>query len=769
MPGKATDPTSMAEHERTGTNPPGRTDPIVGRTTAVRALAGFITGAVTGTALGAAFGFGAVTVPRIEFLVAGGAGVPATLGAIILGTLVGLTGALSGTHAESGHGTHDPSARDSPERESARDESAETRSQPPHSEASGDSKDEGVLAATLRHLPIYGSVAAAVLMGYTLALIAARAVGSGAPSDQANRMTWNEKNATRIGGASAGSIQEAVLATAYPATRPDNRPRAMIATPDDWRLALAVTPLIARPHDFALVVGARDAGGIASAVATRLGVPVRSLAETAGGPAFDQDDSTANIAASTAAGIAATLESYTASSPASSHAIFMVVNADADPRWALPAGAYAARTGTPILFVTDDSVPAPTIDALRRIGRRPDIYLIGPEQAVSNAIAERLRELGRVVRIAGSDYVSNAVRFAEFYDEQTQFGWGHTGRNAHRFASSNTILVSGDDWHTAVSAAHLAHRGKAGPLLFTARDQLPAPVAYYLWRQRPAFADTPAEGPFSHVWVVGTFDEISYPVQARADYALEIEQYMTLGDSATSGLEALAIAWIILSIGSAIWLLVHAHLRLPEVMPAMRAAWAIFALLFGPIAVWLYIASYHRRPRMEHGGMTMWQRSTWGRTVSATVMMFGFDMLLMVLAVFLLAYRGFPIAPFSGPLFGIGTAMLLMMVGMYLIALLAMLLVFHTPMTMEANGISSYWRALLAGAPVMIATMTVESIGMMPTMWWAQMSFLPGMQMPTDDDVTMWATLLMSVAVAFVVVLPFNYWMVKRGTKQGTM
>lgn len=46
----------------------------------------------------------------------------------------------------------------------------------------------------------------------------------------------------------------------------------------------------------------------------------------------------------------------------------------------------------------------------------------------------------------------------------------------------------------------------------------------------------------------------------------------------------------------------------------------------------------------------------------------------------------------------------------------------------------------VADAPVMIATMTVESIAMMPTMWWAQMSFLPGMQMPTDDDVTMWAT-----------------------------
>jgi hypothetical protein len=57
----------------------------------------------------------------------------------------------------------------------------------------------------------------------------------------------------------------------------------------------------------------------------------------------------------------------------------------------------------------------------------------------------------------------------------------------------------------------------------------------------------------------------------------------------------------------------------------------------------------------------------------------------------------------------------------------------------------------------MVATMTGESLGMMPTMWSAQMLYLPAMQMPTGDDFTMWVTLLMSVFVGFLVVLPFNY------------
>ena len=150
-------------------------------------------------------------------------------------------------------------------------------------------------------------------------------------------------------------------------------------------------------------------------------------------------------------------------------------------------------------------------------------------------------------------------------------------------------------------------------------------------------------------------------------------------------------------------------------------------------------------------------------------MMFAFDMMLMCLAVFLVAYIGFPIIRFNGPFYFIGTSMFLMMVLMYVIALIVMMLVFHTPMTMHERKINSYPRAFMAGLPIMVGTMSVESLGMMPTMWWQQMFFLPAMQMPTGDDFTMWSTLLFSVFVGFLIVLPFNYWMVKHGRKMGTM
>lgn len=52
---------------------------------------------------------------------------------------------------------------------------------------------------------------------------------------------------------------------------------------------------------------------------------------------------------------------------------------------------------------------------------------------------------------------------------------------------------------------------------------------------------------------------------------------------------------------------------------------------------------------------------------------------------------------------------------------------------MREKKINSYGKAFLAGLPVMVVTMTIESLGLMPTMWQQQMYFLPAMQMPTRE------------------------------------
>lgn len=781
------------KHEAEGEGHGGRAsegEPVIGEKTVWWALAGLLVGGAAGGLAGLSFGYGRLDIPGLAPVAAGGAGVAGFVFASFFGSLLGLAGALLGT-------------------------ASEARAASKHGQ--GGARHKGMKhgkPSLIERLPVYGSVALALFMAFTLFVIASRGYGAGSPSDQSNRVTWNQKNAARVGGATDAETAQHVLQIAYPTTRAENSPKAIATVTDDWRAALAATPLIARPTSAALIIA--GAGGTAEAGAGREVERLRATAARAqgGAPAPSPSPAADTVAAvppapprpDVAAPVTAPSPQTTdAAAPAmiavgrgvsaagggeaiaeddpaviaarvderlagAAGANVMVVAADADHRWALPAGAYAARTGTPILFVTKEGVPPATAGALRRRNGQARVFVLGPAVAISEGVFEQLGQYGTAQRIEGGDYFESAVRFAEFRDEGADFGWGRTGRGARQFAAVNTILVSGDRWQDGVTAAHLARGGKSGALLFTERERLPAVVDNYLWRQRPVFASTPAEGPFNHLWVVGSFDRIGYGAQAWADYSQEIEQYMTLSDSAISGYEALGLSWLMLSVACAIWIVFHSVKRLPEVMPVMKAAWAVFALLLGPLAVWLYVLGYHRREKARHDGMVMWRRPVWLQTVSATVMMFAFDMMLMALAVFLLAYVfGFPIIRFDGPLYWLGSSMFLMMVFMYLSALVVMMLVFHTPMTMRERKIESYGKALMAGLPVMVATMTVESAGMMPTMWWQQMVFLPAMQMPTQDDFTMWTTLLFSVFVGFLVVLPFNHWMVKRGGKMGTM
>lgn len=744
---------------------------LVGEESRAWALAGFLIGAILGVTLGAALGQGVISVRVLAPISASSAVVPAFVAACVLGAAGALIGGLLGTRAEANNAG----------RAGQSEKPAMSPGKMRMSGASGSGN------GWISHLPIDGTIVLIILMALTLYVIASTAIGRGAPSDQANRLHWQLKNATRIGGVDDRTTELAVLETAYPGTRPENSASSVFVAPNDWRSALAATPLIATPTSAAVVVA--DAGGLVSARLAQLGAAGVIGANAAPGAAATSAATPAGAgpdATAAAASLADSVDGVVTGATGSQTRNLLVVAGDAPAQWSLPAAAYAARTGTPIVFVTAAGIPPASARMLERRRGAALMYILGPQTVIAEHTEQALRRYGRVTRIAGRTPARNAISFAEYQDSATDFGWGHTGRGPRSFANMNSILVSDDRWQDAIAAAHLARStGKSGPLLFTHGTRLTAEVESYFWRVRPAFANTPAEGPYSNVWVVGSFARIPYGAQARADYAQEIEQYMTLGDSALSGLEGLALAWIAFAVASAIWIAYHAQRRVAGMMPMMRAAWVLFALMLGPIALWWYVAGYDRRPMMpmkeppEDGAggekkgsapaMMMWQRPLWARVVSATVMMFAFDMMLMVLAVFVLAYRGFPIVQGTGPLYWTGTAMFLMMVFMYVAALILMLLVFHTPMTMHERGITSYWRALAVGAPIMIATMTVESVGMMPTMWWAQMSFLPSMQMPTDDDLTMWTTLLMAVGVALLVVLPFNYALVKRGMKKGTM
>src|SRR5438270_276362 len=72
----------------------------------------------------------------------------------------------------------------------------------------------------------------------------------------------------------------------------------------------------------------------------------------------------------------------------------VVASADA-PAYSMPAAAWAAKSGDPVLFVTRTTIPAATLAALRR-HQQPKIYVLGPPAAVGAAVVAKLRRLGKV-------------------------------------------------------------------------------------------------------------------------------------------------------------------------------------------------------------------------------------------------------------------------------------------------------------------------------------------------------------------------------------
>ena len=77
----------------------------------------------------------------------------------------------------------------------------------------------GGAVKAVQHGPAAARRGPPAFMAYTLEVITSRALGAGTPSDQRNRMTWNQTNATRLGGLAGrrnGDVQ--------PADRPPGDP-----------------------------------------------------------------------------------------------------------------------------------------------------------------------------------------------------------------------------------------------------------------------------------------------------------------------------------------------------------------------------------------------------------------------------------------------------------------------------------------------------------------------------------------------------------------
>jgi ell wall binding domain 2 (CWB2) len=206
----------------------------------------------------------------------------------------------------------------------------------------------------------------------------------------------------------------------------------------------------------------------------------------------------------------------------------VLVVSDSDPAFAMPAAAWAARSGEPVLFVGKDDVPAETSAALKRYPSA-SVYLLGPESVASAKVLRGLqRTTPNVTRISGQDPVTNAIAFARFSD--AGFGWGITD------PGHGIVIANSDRPADAGGAAALSASGTYGPLLLTnSATTLPGPLRDFLLSIKPGYTDDPTRALYNRVWLVGDEEAISGGLQGQID---ELAELTRIGGTAAGGTAA---------------------------------------------------------------------------------------------------------------------------------------------------------------------------------------------------------------------------------------
>jgi hypothetical protein len=328
-------------------------------------------------------------------------------------------------------------------------------------------------------------------------------------------------NTTRVGGADPAANAAGVALATYPSTRPSQQPQAVVlADAADWRGALAASVLMAAPVGAPVLLSAADGvpeatGQALDALDPRGGKATKGTQVFAmGAAASPSGPKTRRVGeaggTSAAAAIAALRDELFGRPPE-----HIVVAPAGQPAFAMPAAAWAARSGDPLLFANEDALPKPTAAALERHPKVP-VYVLGPSSAISSEVIRQIAAIsGQVRRVSGEDPVASAIALARY--EDGDFGW-NVNDPGHGF-----VVARSDEPIDAAAAAALSASGTWGPLLLTdSADTLPPALRGYLLDVKPGYTTDPTRAFYNHVWVIGDQEAIDVSEQAEIDELAEL-------------------------------------------------------------------------------------------------------------------------------------------------------------------------------------------------------------------------------------------------------
>jgi putative cell wall binding repeat protein len=329
------------------------------------------------------------------------------------------------------------------------------------------------------------------------------------------------KNTTRVAGPDTAGNAAGVALAVFPSTGGVERPAAVSLVEDgDWAAGLAAASLVAPPIRAPILVTGSDEIPEVTADALRALAPTGSAKTgrkqifAVGSASAPSGPLTERVAGSNPAAIAAEIDRLRQRLTGTPPQHILLASSER-PAFAMPAAAWAARSGDPVLFLEQRAAPRPTIAALRR-HRGVPVYVLGPPSVISDQALKAVRNVAPSARrIGAKDPVENAIAFARY--ASGSFGWD-INDPGHGF-----VIASASRPLDAAAAAPLSASGAWGPLLITEDpSQVSAALRGYLLDVKPGYAGDPTRAVYNHVWVIGDQDAISVGFQSQVDELAEV-------------------------------------------------------------------------------------------------------------------------------------------------------------------------------------------------------------------------------------------------------
>jgi hypothetical protein len=335
------------------------------------------------------------------------------------------------------------------------------------------------------------------------------------------------RNTTRISGPDPVSDAAAAALATHPPAPQAKALRAAAVVPDDsWQSGIAASVLAGPPTRIPVLISQH--GTIPDATSQALsqlnpqgGGPGDVQVYALDGASVPSGVKSGKLAGDSPAQIANSVDQLRQRLAKREPEHILVVNSD-KPGYAMPAAAWAARSGDPVLFTGTDQVPAATLAALRRHAASA-VYVLGPQSVISKAAISQLGRISAsVTRVGATGVVQNALLFARYTDGS--FGWNlNDPGHGMELANSDRPL-------DAAAAASLASSGQWGPLLVTdTADALPPELRSFLLDIKPGYEADPTRAVYNHVWLMGDATAIGGEVQAEID---ELAELAPVGGSA---------------------------------------------------------------------------------------------------------------------------------------------------------------------------------------------------------------------------------------------